>query len=617
MGSDPKSFRVGSLVKDCSRILVASGKILIAKARGIVDLALTNGSILTMYNVLYVPDLTHNLISVDDLQEMNIGVDFPPHDEGGGCRLTKEGEVIESFPRMKGLYSVGGGSRMIRSDNDVEQKVEQPSSTLVSAMAVLTLDDLHHRLGHSSEQKLLHMVDKNLLEGVKVKGRKLSNCFGCAMGKHKRHVMKTDIDKPSTKKLDLVHMDLMGPFRMKTRHGEQWVMTIIDDFSRFCWIFLLKTKTGKEVFDVFKKWARSVERESGEKLFRVRSDGGKEFKNRLMGQFCSENAYKQEFTNTDSPQQNGLSERQNWTLMSTMRSLLAASNLSEYWWGEALKAACYMRNRSSHSSLPNKISPLQAWCNRLPQLHKMHAFGCMVSVLNLEKELQDKLKPRGRMGKFLGYPEDTTGYKILLGSGKIVISSDVIFYDDTILKYNDHLFQGDIQVRDNLPDFPDTNPGRSQTVIQRNLDSSIPLPEIPVQNQSDQSENQPIEQDSDEEEDDCESNIERREEDPHDMSSTPKENAEPNSPATDFQKEVAEEEKSAQPVSEEASIEVHTDLHMPSPTNPLQIVNISPMGNAENNSLVPTHLRKGQGKKNLPNQKVRILHLMHRLNPTQ
>jgi hypothetical protein len=258
-------------------------------------------------------------------------------------------------------------------------------------------------------------------------------------------------------------------------------MTILDDNSRFCWLFLLKSKAGKEVFSTFQAWAKKVERESGERIFRIRTDGGKEFHNKSFKAFCSERGYRQEFTNTDSPQQNGLSERQNWTLMSTMRSLLAASNLSEYWWGEALKTACYMRNRSSHSSLPKKMTPLQAWSGRLPKLDKMHTFGCMVAVLNLEKELHDKLKPRGRMGKFLGYPEDTTGYKILLGTGKMVTSSDVLFYDETILKFNSQLFQENPQLKDNLPAYPKKVVSPPPTPIRKRIQPEIPLSKNPIE----------------------------------------------------------------------------------------------------------------------------------------
>jgi hypothetical protein len=187
MGSDPKSFRMGSLVRDSSKILVANGKLLLAKARGTVDLALSSGIILSLYDVLYVPNLSHNLISVDALQGMKVTVTFPGEDEGGGCKLYKEGVMLEALARHSGLYSLGVPARGQKTEkamsmraserrltvqeiqnkpSDVTHSVEQPiahtqpKKPVECAMAAMTLDELHHRLGHASKDKLLHMLDK-------------------------------------------------------------------------------------------------------------------------------------------------------------------------------------------------------------------------------------------------------------------------------------------------------------------------------------------------------------------------------------------------------------------------------------------------------------------------
>jgi hypothetical protein len=104
----------------------------------------------------------------------------------------------------------------------------------------------------------------------------------------------------------------------------------------------------------------------------------------------------------------------------------------------------------------------------------MHIFGCLVSVLNLEKELKDKLKPRGKMGRFLGYPEGTTGYKVLLETGRVIISSDVIFYDDTVLTYNASIFQGGPPAKDNLPEII---PTRSRPPLNQKVLSGPPAAE--------------------------------------------------------------------------------------------------------------------------------------------
>jgi transposase InsO family protein len=168
------------------------------------------------------------------------------------------------------------------------------------ASIALTLDEIHHRLGHVSQDKLLRMLSKKQLEGVTVKGNKeLTPCYGCAMGKQKRHVLKTDTDKPTTRKLELIHLDIMGPFRTPTREGHVYVLTVIDDYSRFCWIFPMVHK--REAAELFTAWVGQSKREFGKKLWRIRSDNGKEFKNDYLTTFCSQNFYHQEFTNAYTP----------------------------------------------------------------------------------------------------------------------------------------------------------------------------------------------------------------------------------------------------------------------------------------------------------------------------
>jgi hypothetical protein len=100
---------------------------------------------------------------------------------------------------------------------------------------------------------------------------------------------------------------------------------------------------------------------------------------------------------------------------------------------EALQTAAYMRNRTAHSKFKSHKSPYQKLTSKKPQLERMHIFGCRVSVLNSAPALKSKLVPRSKLGYFLGYPTDTAGYRVLLDNGKVVESSDIIFFDNTVL----------------------------------------------------------------------------------------------------------------------------------------------------------------------------------------
>ena len=237
------------------------------------------------------------------------------------------------------------------------------------------------------------------------------------MGKQHRYNLVTDIDKPVTSRLDLIHMDVMGPFPTPTHGGHRYVLTIIDDNSRYCSIFFLHKKS--DVFDTFLTWLKATEREMKTSLSRIRVDNGGEFKNSRMTALCADRGYRQEFTNSYTPQQNGVAERYNRTLLDTVRSLLTSANLPVHWWGEAAQCANYMRNRASHSSVRKKMSPYQKWTGRRPQIDRMHIFGCRVTVLKSPPK-QAKLHPKGVEGIFLGYSAGSAGYRLLLDNGVVV-----------------------------------------------------------------------------------------------------------------------------------------------------------------------------------------------------
>ena len=437
---DRKLFRHGSLHADHSRIQCANGGIVEAEAMGVVDVRLEGNRTMTLDNVLLVPRLKQNLISVSFLQRSGYTVLFYGDKDKVSCHILHTNELICSVPQTHGMWLVGLST------------AATPSATTQTAHVAITLDDLHHRLGHAHKDKLLHMLDKGQLAGLTLVGpRQLDNCYGCALGKQHMHSLVTDIDKPTTRRLDLIHMDLMGPFATAKQGGHRYVLTIIDDNSRFCWVEFLHKKS--DVYDKFLAWSTRIEREANTTLSRIRVDNGGEFKNARMDALCTSHGYTQEFTNSYTPQQNGVAERYNRALLDTVRSIMSAANVSVKWWGEALQCANYMRNRTSHNSVRKRMSPYQKWTGRKPQIHLMHVFGCRATVLSVKPKLT-KLGPKSTEGLFLGYSSSSPGYRILLNTGVIVESSDVLFLDSTVLKRNyDHFYRRDTLLCDSYPSY--------------------------------------------------------------------------------------------------------------------------------------------------------------------
>jgi len=150
-------------------------------------------------------------------------------------------------------------------------------------------------------------------------------------------------------------------------------MTLIDDATKYCYVFLLKTKD--EALECFKTYKAKVENQLEKKIKRVRSDRGGEYFSIEFDLFCLENGIIHERTPPYSPQSNGVAERKNRTLMYLVNVMLGTSGVAKAWWGEAVLTACHVLNR-----VPTKnsdITPYEEWKGRKPSLHYLRTWGCL------------------------------------------------------------------------------------------------------------------------------------------------------------------------------------------------------------------------------------------------
>nr|GFC60691.1 putative ribonuclease H-like domain-containing protein [Tanacetum cinerariifolium] len=138
-------------------------------------------------------------------------------------------------------------------------------------------------------------------------------------------------------------MDLFGPTFVKSRNKKSYYLVIIDDYSRFTWVFFLATKD--ETSPILKTYITGLENQLSLKVKVIRSDNGTEFKNIDLNQFCGMKEIKREFSVPRTPQQNSIGERKNRTLIEAARTMLADSLLSIPFWAETVNTACYVQNR--------------------------------------------------------------------------------------------------------------------------------------------------------------------------------------------------------------------------------------------------------------------------------
>ena len=147
------------------------------------------------------------------------------------------------------------------------------------------------------------------------------------------------------KPLELVHTDLCGPSRKKSPRGEEYFILFIDDFSRMCWIGLLKHKD--EAFEKFQAFKALVENESDRKIKCLRSNRGGEFNSDEFFEFCEQHGIKRELSTARTPQKNGVVERMNITVQQMARAMLDESGTRATFWGEAAFTSMTILNKTN------------------------------------------------------------------------------------------------------------------------------------------------------------------------------------------------------------------------------------------------------------------------------
>jgi len=202
-----------------------------------------------------------------------------------------------------------------------------------------------------------------------------------------------------------VHSDLWGPSKTLTHGGGSCFLSTIDDYSRRVWVFVLKNKS--DTFGKFKEWHTLIENQMGTKLKVLRTDNGLEFVSEQFNEFCRLKGIKWHRTVPRTPQQNGLVERMNRTLLERVRCMLLGAGLPKSFWGEALTITAYLINRCPSTGIDFK-TPMEVWSGKPADYSSLKVFGAL-AYAHIK---QDKLEPRALICVFIGFPEGVKGYKL-------------------------------------------------------------------------------------------------------------------------------------------------------------------------------------------------------------
>ncbi|CAJ2648156.1 unnamed protein product [Trifolium pratense] len=373
--------------------------------RGNVKLCI-NGRTHVITNVYYLPGLGNNLLSVDQLQQRNVTVTF----KNNTCQLVhdEKGLILTIEMTANRMYIVKA--------TVILPKCFQATTSETNLW--------HNRYAHLSIKGLKTLRSKQMVKGLPDLKDIEDKCNDCLVGKQHKDNIPKQAKWRASKKLELVHSDICGPINPQSNGGNRYFITFTDDYSRKTWTYFLQEKSS--AFDVFKRFKSLVENESSCSIQCLRTDRGGEYTSNEFNEFCSTHGVKRQLTTAYTPQQNGVSERKNRTILNMVRSIISARNVPKKFWPEAVNWATYVINRCPTHAIKD-ITPEEAWSGIKPYVHHFRVFGCIAHV-HIPDVNRKKLDGRSIMCVLLGVSEESKAYKLFNPiDKKIIVSRDVVF----------------------------------------------------------------------------------------------------------------------------------------------------------------------------------------------
>jgi hypothetical protein len=198
----------------------------------------------------------------------------------------------------------------------------------------------------------------------------------------------------------------------------------VDDYSRLTWVFFLQEKSQTQ--ETLKGFLRRAQNEFGLRIKKIRSDNGTEFKNSHIEGFLEDEGIKHEFSSPYTPQQNGVVERKNRTLLDMVRTMLDEYKTPDRFWAEAINTACYSINRLYLHRILKKTS-YKLLTGKKPNVSYFRVFGSKCFIL-IKRARKSKFAPKAVEGFLRGYDSNTWAYRVFNKSTRLVeVSCDIVF----------------------------------------------------------------------------------------------------------------------------------------------------------------------------------------------
>ena len=387
-------------------VVVASGSRIPYKGVGNVEIAVSceeGTRRITLSDVLWVPSINGNLVSVYKLIEMGFAVVFT----SSGCFLEQDGERLLIADKSRDLYTV----------NTVDS-----FAYAVNKRKSLCVHEWHLKLAHRNLQDVLAMKKKGLM----IRDCECESiCESCIKGKISRNPFPAKAT-PTNDVLDCIVSDICGPIQVTSVGGERYFATFIDVHSRYSEVYFLRTKD--EVEDKIVEYLELLKNTFGRKVKVFRSDRGTEYLSNRVQSYLKKEGIKFQCTVAYSPQQNGIAERKNRTLVEACRAMLSQSGLPKCFWSEAILNANFTLNRMLSKGM-NK-TPFEKFFDKDQKSFEFHEFGCSVYAM-IPQQKRQKLDDKANKCAFMGYDSSSKGFRVAdVNRRKVFVSRDLVFLNE-------------------------------------------------------------------------------------------------------------------------------------------------------------------------------------------
>ncbi|KAF4148374.1 Integrase core domain [Phytophthora infestans] len=312
-----------------------------------------------LHKVLYVQALEMNLLSVYQAAQSGAKIDF--HTQPGSVTMSLDHRQVtcRATNKLYVLHSAG------------------PAAAALAVRPDLTLDLLHQRFGHTSKPILRKMAFSKMASGMEFKPeQETSQCDLCELGTKRRATFRKNPRAGLDGCNNVVHSDIAGPVGLPSIKLERYVLLFVDDYSRYCSVWLPRKRS--EMFQCFLEYKAAVETKHNRSFRRFVGDNDGEYLDGAFVKYCRDHGIQRDTTIAYTPEQNGMAEDRFRILFNKVRTILISSGSPKQLWGEAVLAMVYTYNRTLASDIG--VTQYKRWHGHPPDVSNLRTFGSLAYV---------------------------------------------------------------------------------------------------------------------------------------------------------------------------------------------------------------------------------------------